>query len=55
MELITIGHSTHSEEGFLKLLQDSEIQRLVDARAFPGSPHFSQNQMQVWLNEGIST
>ncbi|BAQ10099.1 HhH-GPD domain protein [Bacillus sp. OxB-1] len=54
MELFTIGHSTHSEEEFLKLLLDSKIQRLVDVRAFPGSrkfPQFSQDQMQVWLPE----
>ena len=54
MEVYTIGHSTHTQEAFLKLLNDAEITQLIDVRAFPGSckfPHFHQNQMKRWLPE----
>ncbi|PIC72762.1 DUF488 family protein [Sporosarcina sp. P17b] len=52
MEIYTVGHSTHTEEEFLKLLDDAGIQKLVDVRAFPGSrkfPHFHEDRMKEWL------
>ena len=52
MDIYTVGHSTHTEEEFLKLLQDANIEKLVDVRAFPGSrkfPHFHQDRMRDWL------
>lgn len=54
MEIYTIGHSTHTEEEFLKLLQDAKIELLADVRAFPGSrkfPWFHKDRMKEWLPE----
>jgi uncharacterized protein (DUF488 family) len=50
--LYTIGHSTRPIEAFLALLARSEIARLVDVRAFPGSrrhPHFSLDALAETL------
>lgn len=52
IDIYTIGHSTHSKEEFLSILQTYEIDLLVDVRAYPGSrylPHFNQENMRVWL------
>lgn len=52
MEIYTVGHSTHSQQEFLRLLNEAGIEKLVDVRAFPGSrkfPHFHQAQMRHWL------
>ncbi|QUW22645.1 DUF488 domain-containing protein [Sporosarcina sp. Marseille-Q4063] len=54
MDIFTVGHSTHTEEEFLQLLQDGDIDFLVDVRAFPGSrkfPHFHKDRMSIWLPE----
>ncbi|PIC64423.1 DNA repair protein [Sporosarcina sp. P13] len=54
MEIYTIGHSTHTKEEFLKLLDDAHIEKLIEIRAFPGSrkfPHFHEDQMKKWLPE----
>ncbi|RSK24124.1 DUF488 domain-containing protein [Bhargavaea beijingensis] len=54
MELYTIGHSTHNEKEFLKLLHDAGVELLVDVRAFPGSrkfPWFNTDRMKAWLPE----
>lgn len=54
MKFFTIGHSSHSNEQFLKLLHDGEITLLIDVRAFPGSrkfPHFHEDRMKEWLPE----
>lgn len=54
MTIYTIGHSTHTKEEFLKLLDDAGIEKLVDVRAFPGSrkfPHFHEDRMKEWLPE----
>lgn len=54
MYIFSIGHSTHTKEEFLKLLDDADIMMLIDVRAFPGSrkfPHFHKDQMSVWLPE----
>lgn len=54
MDIYTIGHSTHTEEEFLKLLQDAKIGLLADVRAFPGSrkfPWFHTDRMKEWLPE----
>jgi uncharacterized protein (DUF488 family) len=42
VKLFTIGHSTHSIERFLELLQQHGIEALVDIRRFPGSRKFPQ-------------
>ncbi|PIC58397.1 DNA repair protein [Sporosarcina sp. P12(2017)] len=52
MDIYTVGHSTHTKEEFLKLLDDAGIEKLVDVRAFPGSrkfPHFHEDRMKEWL------
>lgn len=52
MQLYTIGHSTHTQEEFLALLQEYKIEILVDIRRFPGSKHvpwFNQENMEKWL------
>ncbi len=54
MDIFTVGHSTHTEEEFLQLLHDGDIDFLVDVRAFPGSrkfPHFHKDRMSIWLPE----
>jgi uncharacterized protein (DUF488 family) len=38
----TLGHSTHSGEAFLALLQSHGIEALVDVRRFPGSRRHPQ-------------
>lgn len=38
----TIGHSTHSIEEFLALLDENDIEALVDVRRFPGSRRLPQ-------------
>lgn len=48
MTIFTIGHSTRPIADFLGLLARSEIARLVDIRAFPGSrrhPHFNREAL----------
>ena len=37
MELLTIGHSNHSPERFVKLLEDALIDEIVDVRSTPYS------------------
>jgi uncharacterized protein (DUF488 family) len=46
--LFTIGHSTHSLDRFLGLLDRHGIEALADIRRFPGSrkyPHFSRESL----------
>jgi uncharacterized protein (DUF488 family) len=46
--IYTIGHSTRPIDAFLSLLERSQISRLVDVRAFPGSrrhPHFNREAL----------
>jgi len=48
----TIGHSTHSMEELLALLQSFSIQLVVDIRSYPGSrryPHFNKEALEVSL------
>ena len=52
MVIYTIGHSTHSEEEFIALLEKYKIELLVDVRSFPGSrhvPQFNKENMEIWL------
>lgn len=51
--IYTIGHSSHSKEDFLQMLQHLSIKVLIDVRAFPGSrkyPAFSRDAMPDWLD-----
>ncbi|WP_088007875.1 DUF488 family protein [Indiicoccus explosivorum] len=58
MELFTIGHSSHSQERFCRMLKDNGIEVLADVRAFPGSrkwPQFSKDLFPEWLEaEGFT-
>ena len=52
MELYTIGHSNHSLEKFIKLLNDNEIMILVDVRSAPYSsynPQFNKDTLEFEL------
>lgn len=54
MVIYTLGHSTHSQEEFLALLQEHGIGILVDVRSFPGSryvPQFNKENMQIWVEK----
>lgn len=54
MKIYTIGHSTHTKNEFLNMLQFAKIEILVDVRAFPGSrkfPQFNKETMKEWLEE----
>lgn len=49
MTIFTIGHSVHSAQDFLALLQKSGIECLVDVRSFPRSrrnPQFNQETLR---------
>ncbi len=56
--IYTIGHSTHSLEELVAMLQSFGILTLVDIRRFPGSrkyPHFNKENLAAALPEaGIS-
>lgn len=50
--MFSIGHSTRSQEDFVRLLKAHQVTRLVDIRSMPGStryPHFNDEVMPVWL------
>jgi uncharacterized protein (DUF488 family) len=56
--IFTIGHSTHTFEEFLVLLQAHNVNSLVDIRSLPGSrkfPQFNSENLQTQLPpHGIS-
>lgn len=50
--IYTIGHSTHSLNDFVEMLQSFDIRVLVDIRHFPGSrkfPHFNKENLAAEL------
>lgn len=52
--IYTIGHSTHSFDKFLKMLQSFHIKGLVDIRRLPGSckyPQFNQDNLKTSLED----
>jgi uncharacterized protein (DUF488 family) len=52
LEIYTIGHSTRSAGEFLKLLENSGIQLLVDVRRYPASrrhPQFAASALESTL------
>lgn len=57
MEIYTIGHSNHSIEAFIALLQQHGITAVADVRSHPHSrylPHFNQGALKAALsNAGI--
>jgi uncharacterized protein (DUF488 family) len=42
LEILTVGHSTHSYESFLCLLRKSNVTAIADVRSSPHSRHFPQ-------------
>ncbi|MGN6291286.1 MAG: DUF488 domain-containing protein [Chitinophagaceae bacterium] len=56
--IYTIGHSTHSVNDFISILQSFDIRALVDIRRFPGSrkyPGFNKEQLAEELQkDGIN-
>lgn len=52
MILYTIGHSNHSQESFLRLLQSYHVDCVVDIRSVPASnynPQFNQDTLDIYL------
>lgn len=52
--IYTIGHSTHSVNDFISILQSFDIRALVDIRRFPGSrkyPGFNKEQLAEELQK----
>lgn len=52
--IFTIGHSTHSADRFVELLEHAGVRRLVDVRTAPGSrkhPHFGRDALARTLEE----
>ncbi|OEK79921.1 DUF488 domain-containing protein [Staphylococcus equorum] len=53
-EIYTIGHANHSEQQFIDMLQQFNIEVIVDVRAYRGSkrnPQFNEENMRKWLTE----
>jgi uncharacterized protein (DUF488 family) len=64
--ILTVGHSTHEWEAFLRLLRAASVEALVDVRRHPGSrrlPQFNSDALErslpaasieyVWLGEEL--
>ena len=52
MEVLTIGHSTHSLERFVELLSEHDVAAVADVRLAPGSrrmPHFGARPLAAGL------
>lgn len=52
--IYTIGHSTHTMDDFIAMLQSFGISTLADIRHFPGSgkyPHFNKENLSVALKK----
>lgn len=52
--ILTIGHSNHSLEHFIQLLQEQAVEVLVDVRSQPYSrysPHFSKKPLKEGIKE----
>jgi uncharacterized protein (DUF488 family) len=50
--IYTIGHSTHSSQEFLGILEAHRIEQVADVRTLPHSkrhPHFSRDQLDTFL------
>jgi uncharacterized protein (DUF488 family) len=54
LTIFTVGHSNHSFEEFISLLEAYEIRIVADIRSFPGSrkfPHFNRADLEASLPE----
>jgi uncharacterized protein (DUF488 family) len=58
VDVLTIGHSTHSWDSFIKLLRNASVTAVADVRTSPYSrhcPHFNRNELSKELElDGIS-
>jgi uncharacterized protein (DUF488 family) len=58
VDVLTIGHSTHSWERFIRLLRNANVTAVADVRTSPYSrhyPHFNRNELRKELRlKGIS-
>jgi uncharacterized protein (DUF488 family) len=58
VDVLTIGHSTHSWERFIRLLRNANVTAVADVRTSPYSrhcPHFNRNELRKELQlDGIS-
>ncbi len=53
MKLLTIGHSNHTVEKFIRLLEDNRVMTLVDVRTSPASrynPQFNKELLAASLD-----
>lgn len=51
-EVFTIGHSTHPEDEFVRMLRANAIELVIDVRTVPGSrhnPQFGERELERWL------
>lgn len=56
INILSIGHSTHTWTAFCNLLNAHRVTHLVDVRSHPGSrkyPHFSRQAMEVALPQAV--
>lgn len=52
MRLYTVGHSSHTQEEFLRLLQENNVDCIIDVRSVPASkyaPQFNQDALESFL------
>ena len=52
MKLYTIGHTSHSEDAFVRLLEENGVMTLIDIRTAPYSrytPHFNGDNLEALL------
>jgi len=53
MNVFTIGHSNHTIEAFIALLEQHGVTAISDVRSHPYSrylPHFNQrHQLSIWI------
>ncbi|HLR18887.1 MAG TPA: DUF488 domain-containing protein [Staphylococcus sp.] len=53
-EIYTIGHANHSEQQFINMLKEYDVELVVDVRAFRGSkrnPQFNESYIKKWLKK----
>jgi uncharacterized protein (DUF488 family) len=53
-QILTVGHSTHAPEAFLRLLRAAGVEGVADVRRFPSSrrhPHFERPALERMLGE----
>jgi uncharacterized protein (DUF488 family) len=53
-EILTVGHSNHEEQEFVRLLRGAGVEMIADVRRYPGSrrqPHFERSALAAILLE----